>query len=70
VVWGGGGSGLEDWAWAKSGARRGSLGEVRVAVVVVVEEPWNWEVRSVCCLRRETRVSLREVALLLGGLLC
>jgi hypothetical protein len=69
--WGGGVDGdgeaaWEDWAWAKSAAREGSLGWVRVEVVEGEALPRNCELRSACCLRREVRVSLRLEALL-GG---
>lgn len=53
-------------AWAKSSARAGSLGWVRVLVVAGEEKPWNWEVRSSnwCC--RLGRESLMVAAFLLG----
>lgn len=60
-----GGAGA-DWAWAKSSAREGSLGWVRVEVVAAVGKPWNWVVRSFCCLLREVRVVRRAVDLLVG----
>lgn len=48
---------MEDWAWAKSAAREGSLGEVRVVEVEAgVGKPWNWEERSRYCCWREARV--------------
>ncbi len=54
----------EDWAWAKSAAREGSLGWVSVEAVAVEAWPWNCEERSACCLCRDSRVSPRLEALL------
>lgn len=51
-------------AWAKSSARVGSLGCVRVAVVPGEEKPWNCDVRSSSCFCRPGRVSARLVAFL------
>lgn len=56
---------VEDWAAEKSGARVGSLGEVRVELAGT-EAPWNCEERSVCCERRRERWSWRIVAALEG----
>lgn len=36
-------------AWAKSAARAGSFGCVRVEFVLGAEKPWNWDVRSSNC---------------------
>lgn len=54
-----------DVAWAKSAAREGSLGEVRVVLLAVEEKPWNWEVMSPYCFWREGRESAMACALLL-----
>lgn len=43
------------------------MGWTSVEVVAGVAWPWNWEDRSVYCLRREARVVARELALLVGG---
>lgn len=52
-------------AWAKSGARAGSLG-VSVEEAVVVGKPWNWLVRSSYWAWRDCSDCLR-VARALGG---
>jgi hypothetical protein len=59
---------VDDWAWAKSRARRGSFGETRVEVVDGEAKPWNCEVRSEYCFWREERVEARvSAAWLLGS---
>lgn len=51
-------------AWAKSAARLGSLGCVRVDAVDGEEKPWNWEVRSSNCFWRLGRESAMVAAFL------
>lgn len=51
-------------AWAKSAARVGSLGCVRVFVVAGEEKPWNWAIRSSNCFWRPGRESLMFAAFL------
>ncbi len=52
-----------DWARAKEEARVGSLGRLGW-LLSRGRVPWNWVVRSVCCLRRVVRVERRALALL------
>lgn len=60
------GAAVVEVAWAKSAARVGSLGCVRVEVVLGEEKPWNWEVRSFSCFCRPGRASERLAAFLWG----
>jgi len=53
-----------DVAWAKSSARAGALGWVRVEDEEGVEKPWNWEVRSSSCFWRVGRETAMLAALL------
>ena len=57
-------------AWAKSGERVGSLGEVRVVDVEGEEKPWNWEVRSLYCFCNDGKESEMVAAFLNPGLSC
>ncbi len=58
------GSAVVEVAWAKSEASAGSFGEARVLAVEGDEKPWNWEVRSLYCLWRDSSCSRSVVALL------
>lgn len=54
-------------AWAKSSARAGSFGCVRVELLLGAEKPWNWDVRSSNCFWRPGRESEIVAALLYRG---
>ena len=56
--------GLVAVACSKSSARAGSLGCVRVDVVLGEEKPWNCDVRSLYCFCRAGRESDMVAALL------
>lgn len=57
-------------AWAKSAARAGSFGCVRVEFELGAEKPWNWDVRSSNCFWRPGRESAMVAALLCRGTCC
>lgn len=61
-----GGEGLVVAAWAKSGAREASLGDVRVFLVEGEVKPWNWAVRSSSCFCSGPSESAMEDAALEG----